>query len=174
MTGSEFILKVLQMSKTVPFPQGPKIRVMLEFTEFKLKKTLLSLADRFECAIEGKVDQQCIDTLLAFLKCYGQREHAELELPLDMLSPFRQKVLQNLQKVGFGSIVTYGELAHESGHPGAARAVGTACHFNPFPLFIPCHRVITSGRKIGGFAYNLEIKRRLLEFENCSATCLIL
>jgi O-6-methylguanine DNA methyltransferase len=81
------------------------------------------------------------------------------------ITPFRQKVLQELQKVPFGKTLTYGQLASKSGHPNAARAVGSACHINPFPLFIPCHRVIASGGHIGGFAYDIELKKLLLDFE---------
>ena len=62
-------------------------------------------------------------------------------------------------------MTSYGELASNAGHPGAARAVGTACHFNPFPLLIPCHRVIAASGKLGGFALDMRIKRALLDFE---------
>ena len=96
---------------------------------------------------------------------YSERKHSEVALPLDRLTPFRKKVLEAMQKVSFGTVTSYSELASEAGHPGAARAVGTACHFNPFPLFIPCHRVIAASGKIGGFALDINIKKMLLDFE---------
>jgi O-6-methylguanine DNA methyltransferase len=144
------------MVKIISFSKGPRIRVTLH-----RGRASLSLANRFECEILGVADE----SLLAFLTNYAERNPGHVELPLGNLSTFRQKVLTSLQKVAFGSTLTYGELALEAGHPGAARAVGTACHYNPFPLFIPCHRVIASGGKMGGFACDLEIKKLLLEFE---------
>ncbi len=153
------------MTKIIAFSNGPKIRVTLEFEKLRFKRALLSLANRFESEVRGEADEKLKDALLAFLMSYGQKKAAEIELPLEDQTLFRKTVLKSLQKVPFGSTLTYGELASGSGHPGAARAVGTACHYNPFPLFIPCHRVVASGGKIGGFACDLEIKRLLLEFE---------
>ena len=154
------------MSKTIPFSHGPSICVTLVFEDRKLKRSALSLADMFVAKIEGQAEKADEESLLAFLKSYSEREHAELVLPLDALTPFRKKVLERLQKVSFGAVTSYGELASDSGHPGAARAVGTACHVNPFPLLIPCHRVIAANGKIGGFALDMRIKKALLDFES--------
>ncbi len=95
------------------------------------------------------------------------------DLPLFMkgLSPFTTKALNALKKTPFGSIISYKELAALSASPNGARAAGTACGKNPFPLIVPCHRVIASDGSIGGFSQGeslsqgLEIKRALLEFE---------
>jgi len=73
--------------------------------------------------------------------------------------------MKALSQIPFGKTITYGKLAEACSHPKAARAVGTACKKNPFPLFIPCHRVIQHNGKIGGFAYGEEIKRRILDYE---------
>ena len=89
--------------------------------------------------------------------------------PLISIPPgtlFQQSVWQALQKAPYGSTVSYGELALQIGKPKGGRAVGNACNKNPYPLFIPCHRVIQAGKKIGGFAFDLEIKKKLLEFES--------
>jgi len=154
------------MSKTIPFSNGPSLCVTLEFENCKLKRSSLALADKFVVKIEGQPDKALEEMLLGFLKSYCERKHAAVALPLDELTPFRKKVLERLQKVDFGVVTSYGELASDSGHPGAARAVGTACHFNPFPLLIPCHRVIAANGKIGGFAFDMRIKKALLEFES--------
>lgn len=154
------------MSKTIPFSNGPSLCITLEFENQKLKRSSLALADKFVVKIEGQPDKALEGMLLGFLKSYSERKHVEVALPLDELTPFRKKVLQRLQKVGFGAVTSYGELASDSGHPGAARAVGTACHFNPFPLLIPCHRVIAASGKIGGFALDMRIKKALLDFES--------
>ena len=90
------------------------------------------------------------------------------DIPLDFTfgTPFQQDVYNKLRTIGFGQMVTYGELAEKIGRPGAARAVGTAMKNNRIPLFIPCHRVIGSGR-LGGFSANggTELKRKLLAHE---------
>lgn len=93
----------------------------------------------------------------------GQTE--PIDLNLEHLSPFRQEVLKALREVPRGSTVTYGELASNAGKPGAARAVGSSCRLNPYPLLIPCHRVVASNG-LGGFAYPLNIKLLLLEFDS--------
>ncbi len=153
------------MTKTFFFTSGPSLCITLEFQEQKLKSSALSLADCFQVKIEGHPDSSTEQTLLAFLKDYSESKHSKVTLPLNTLTPFRKKVLETMQKVSFGTVMSYSELATESGHPGAARAVGTACHFNPFPLFIPCHRVISANGKIGGFAIDINIKKILLAFE---------
>ncbi|TAN36131.1 MAG: methylated-DNA--[protein]-cysteine S-methyltransferase [Verrucomicrobia bacterium] len=78
---------------------------------------------------------------------------------------FTARVLTALQKIPRGVTVTYGELARRIGAPRAARAVGTACGVNPLPLFIPCHRVVAAGGKLGGFSAGVEWKRFLLTKE---------
>lgn len=82
-------------------------------------------------------------------------------------SPFRNRVWAELCKIPFGETITYSTLAGKIG--SAARAVGNACRDNPFPLLIPCHRVVSksgmggyNGQTAGDF---MTIKRKLLEFE---------
>ncbi len=86
---------------------------------------------------------------------------------LDSLSPFDRKVLQTCRKITPGETTTYGDLAVRIGHPGAARAVGTALAHNPIPLIIPCHRVLRSDGSLGGFSApgGLTTKQRLLRHE---------
>ena len=84
-------------------------------------------------------------------------------LDLSRLNDPTLKILLTLKRdVPFGNVITYGELASITGtHP---RAVGLAMKLNPFPLIIPCHRVV--GRKgIGGYSMGIEIKRELLKHE---------
>lgn len=153
----------------IHFESGPKIRLLIEFEGFQLKKSTLELAAQFECQLLGEPSEQLKTDLLAFLDSYRKHQNLALLNPLLSsnipLSPFRRKVLATLEKVPSGCVVSYGQLAELSGHPKAARAVGSVCHYNPFPLFIPCHRVISGDGTIGGFAFNKEIKKRLLDFE---------
>ena len=67
--------------------------------------------------------------------------------------------------ISFGSFESYSGLAKRVGSPKAARAVGNICRGNPFPLLIPCHRVISADGSIGGFAYGTKMKQELLQFE---------
>lgn len=77
------------------------------------------------------------------------------------------EILKELSRVPFGSVLTYGELAAKSGIPRGAQAVGQAMARNPFPLVIPCHRVVPSVGGCGAYsAGGPEVKQRLLVHEN--------
>lgn len=152
----------------ITFSKGPKIAVTLQFESHRFKNASLSFASKFQCSFLGDADPKWKDQLLSFLEHYGEKTSFPIELPLNDLPPFRLKVLSLLQKVPFGEVLTYGELATAADHPRAARAVGTACHFNPYPLFIPCHRVVASGHRMGGFAYDIKMKKLLLDFESAN------
>lgn len=77
---------------------------------------------------------------------------------------FATKVWERMLEIPWGSAMTYGEVAREVGSPGASRAVGTACAKNRLPLIVPCHRVLAE-EGLGGFAFGLEWKAKLLELE---------
>jgi methylated-DNA-[protein]-cysteine S-methyltransferase len=81
-------------------------------------------------------------------------------------TPFQAAVADARRAVPWGETVTYGELAALAGHPNAQRAAGTFCARNRFPLFVPCHRVV-SAAGLGSYgSLGLEYKRRLLELEH--------
>lgn len=87
-------------------------------------------------------------------------------LPLDLKgTEFQRNVWSALQKIPYGTTMTYGELAQQIGKPKAARAVGNANNANPIPIIIPCHRVIGSRGELIGYAGGVEIKSALLKFE---------
>ena len=75
-------------------------------------------------------------------------------------------VYRELIKVGFGSKISYGELAVKCGVPGGARFIGNAMAKNRFPVIIPCHRVIKSGGSLGNFSGGVDIKEKLLRHES--------
>ena len=87
--------------------------------------------------------------------------------PLDLRSgtAFQQAVWRALRRITPGTTRSYAEIARAVGSPAAARAVGQACGANPIPLLVPCHRVLASGGKLGGFSGGLAWKRRLLTVE---------
>lgn len=83
------------------------------------------------------------------------------------LDGFRRAVYAATRTIPPGSTVTYGDIARAIGQPGAARDVGTALASNPFPIVVPCHRVVGAGGKLAGFSApgGRATKRRLLELE---------
>ncbi len=86
-------------------------------------------------------------------------------LDLASCAPFARRVLERTFAIPRGAAATYGGLARACGHPGAARAVGAVMAGNPFPLCVPCHRVVRSDGSLGGFGGGLAMKRALLESE---------
>lgn len=147
------------------FQQGPPICVQIECSSSILSKVTLAKSSSFACILSHDCDLDTSQVIIKWLTQYSHRKDpCLLSLTLPKLSLFHQKVLIHLQDLPFAQLVTYGNLASAIGHPKAARAVGSACKNNPFPLFIPCHRVVAAGG-IGGFAYDLSIKQALLQFE---------
>jgi methylated-DNA-[protein]-cysteine S-methyltransferase len=86
---------------------------------------------------------------------------------LEGFSRFARRVLAACRQIRLGEVVTYSGLARKTGRQAAARAVGNALAKNPLPLIIPCHRVIRSDGRIGGFSGpgGATMKKRLLELE---------
>jgi methylated-DNA-[protein]-cysteine S-methyltransferase len=110
--------------------------------------------------------QQAIDAMRAHLD--GQPQHLR-ELPLDLsrTGPFEQRVYAAARALDPGRTCSYGELALRIEDPSALRAVGQALGHNPWPLVVPCHRVLAAGGRLGGFSApgGSETKRRLLVLE---------
>ncbi|MFA5339896.1 MAG: MGMT family protein [Candidatus Omnitrophota bacterium] len=88
----------------------------------------------------------------------------------DGCTEFEVCVYKCIMKIPSGETRTYAWVAEKIGKPKATRAVAQALHRNPWPLFIPCHRVIESNGKIGGYAYGIELKRLFLSMEKKGAT----
>ena len=70
-----------------------------------------------------------------------------------------------MRQIPAGQTISYGQLANLTGHPGAARAVGSICKHNPLPIIIPCHRIIKSNGSLGEYAFGAELKKQLLHHE---------
>ena len=98
-----------------------------------------------------------------FLK--HQRTEFDLELDLRLARGFRREVLIHMRSIPFGQTRSYGQLAADLNHPGAARAVGTACASNPLVLVIPCHRVVRADGSIGEYGGGAATKKSLLAME---------
>ncbi|MBM3249619.1 MAG: MGMT family protein [Candidatus Omnitrophica bacterium] len=82
-----------------------------------------------------------------------------------MISPFARRVYKAVCAIPIGETRSYKWVAKKAGRPKAGRAVGTILKNNPFPLFIPCHRVIRSGGAPGSFIWGRKAKEKLLNLE---------
>ena len=76
-----------------------------------------------------------------------------------------QLVYKKLLQVPKGQITTYGELAKAVGLKNGQRAIGRIMNKNPYPALVPCHRVVNSDGKVGGYAYGINVKTNMLEKE---------
>lgn len=95
----------------------------------------------------------------------------DLVLDLDDIPEFHRRVFAAARAIAPGDTVTYGELARRLGTPGAARAVGQALGANPFPIVVPCHRIVAANGRLGGFSApgGARTKRRMLQIEGAIA-----
>jgi len=90
----------------------------------------------------------------------------EQNFPLDIYgTKFQQQVWQALQAIPYGETRTYQEIAKSIHKPNATRAIGNACGANPIAIVIPCHRVIHSDGKLGGYRWGIERKEKLIAQE---------
>lgn len=146
------------------------LRLELHWEQGVLTGTVLGWAAEGELPVlltdEGRLVQACLVRYVA-----GESvDWPTLPLAWNSVTPFRRKVLQALRAdVHAGAVTTYGDLAACVGSPAAARAVGGAMATNPWPLLVPCHRVLGGGGRLGGFSgAGLPMKRWLLDHEGCA------
>jgi O-6-methylguanine DNA methyltransferase len=149
---------ILSMEKLCIIENNVSVLLSWETGKFPLKSVSISFDD--SSFIENSSDQhegiELFDMVRSFLKGETGKLPVDL-LDLSSLSPFSAEVLLKLRNsVPSGKTVSYSQLAKLSGHPRAARAVGTVLRNNPFPLFFPCHRVIRRNGDTGFFQGNRE------------------
>ncbi len=127
-----------------------------------VQQALPSASERKPPPAVGKVIRQLTRHLAGKPATYDSAQ-----LDLDGITPFARKIYQALRNVPAGETVSYGQLALRAGSPKAARAVGRAMATNPFPVVVPCHRVLASAGKAGGFSSygGLATKKKLLAIE---------
>lgn len=145
-----------------------------QLPETNSAKTRQRMQTRFPRTREGNPPAdiaRVVHDLVALLS--GQpSDLGAVPLDLDGLPPFRRRVYEAARRIPAGGTVTYGALARTIGAPGSARSVGHALGRNPFPLIVPCHRVVAANGRPGGFtaAGGVDIKLRLLDIENAVPT----
>ncbi len=122
-------------------------------------------ATRSDCAPPTHIED-CITSLRLYFDG-SPIDFQAIELDLQAVTDFNQRVYAALRSVPFGTTTTYGALALSAGSPSAAQAVGTAMARNPWPVIVPCHRVLAAAKEIGGFSAfgGAATKQRLLRLE---------
>ncbi len=95
----------------------------------------------------------------------GHRVNFKSILDLSIGTEFQRKVWEKVSEIPYGELRSYKWVANEIGNPNAVRAVGNAVGKNPVPPIIPCHRVIRSDGKLGGFSSGIALKKWLLKLE---------
>ena len=127
--------------------------------------------DAVESPPPGEV-QAAIDDIVALLD--GEpRDLTGVTLDMERVPEFERRVYETARTVTPGETITYGEIAERIGERGAAQAVGQALGRNPFPIVVPCHRVVAAGG-LGGFSARggVDTKRRMLAIEGAGAPTL--
>ncbi|WP_286832683.1 MULTISPECIES: methylated-DNA--[protein]-cysteine S-methyltransferase [unclassified Proteiniphilum] len=124
--------------------------------EYELKK-------RYSAAIHIKESEKVHDTALSLI----DGKVADDFLPLHIKgTSFQLRVWEELLNIPYGETTTYKIIAENTGNPKAFRAVGSAVKENPISYIIPCHRVISSDKSLGGYHWGLGIKEMMLKNES--------
>jgi methylated-DNA-[protein]-cysteine S-methyltransferase len=148
------------------------IRWKLKNDKPKIHRILLGSGDT--AAVDessgGALEQGCemVDATIRDMLLYFSGEVVEFDLDtvdLGVCSAFQKKVILAEYEIPRGYISTYKKIAGRIEAPNAARAVGNALAHNPFPIIIPCHRVIRSDGSLGGYRGGIQMKYRLLKME---------
>ncbi len=95
----------------------------------------------------------------------GRLRDFRLDLDFSLVGLFGRRVLGVTAGIPYGTVASYREVAEKAGNPMASRATGNALGANPIPIVVPCHRVVRSGGKLGGYTGGLDRKEFLLRLE---------
>ena len=96
---------------------------------------------------------------------YKYKDILKLPPGYNLGTPFQNLIWRYIKKIPYGRTITYKKIADDLSLGHAYRAVGQACKNNPIPIIIPCHRIVTSNGKIGGYSRGLKWKRFLINLE---------
>ena len=144
----------------------PRGLACISYSEFRSEEeTLERLAARLSPRVIEAPAR--LDDARRQLDAYFSGRLTEFSLPIDwsLVGDFGRRVLGQTAAIPYGSVSTYGDIARAIGSPRAARATGNALGANPMPIVVPCHRVVASGGKMGGYTGGLERKQLLLTLE---------
>jgi methylated-DNA-[protein]-cysteine S-methyltransferase len=160
-----------------------------DLTDSPVGELLVAATDRGVCCVSFTPDETLValsrtrgtrllrvprrlDPVLRELDEYFEQRRTSFDLEVDVsfLAPFQRLVLDELARVPYGEVTTYGRLAARIDRPKAARAVGGALNKNPVPIILPCHRVVGASGSLVGYAGGLDRKRTLLHLEGALLT----
>ncbi len=134
--------------------------------ESSLLKELKREYPSAECIAMRRPASAAFQTWMAALRTHLDGRQPRLDLPLDIrATAFQMRVWTYLQKIPYGEVQSYSEVAQGIGAPKAVRAVARACASNRLALVIPCHRVIRGTGELGGYRWGLARKRLLIDRE---------
>ena len=128
------------------------------------QEVLEQLGDRVNHATRSP---DLLDDLIKRLRMYfsGHKITFPDKLDLSGATPFQREVWQATRLIPYGETRSYAWVANHIRRPRAVRAVGQALGRNPLPVIIPCHRVLTSNGRLGGYSGGVEMKKYLLYLE---------
>jgi methylated-DNA-[protein]-cysteine S-methyltransferase len=152
---------------------GERGVVGTQLPEGSTEKTRARLAARFPGTPESvppREVQDAINDMSALLRG-DSNDLMNIRLDWDGVPDFNRRVYELTRAIPPGKVLTYGDISHRLGMPGAAQAVGQALGHNPFAIVVPCHRVVASDGKMGGFSADggATTKRRMLVIEGAIA-----
>ena len=133
------------------------LRTCLPCPDRKIAQKYL-LAGLYKPQFDKNLLKSLQEKIIAYFEGRAVKFNSDIPFAFDDFGPFMKKVLSACAKIPYGKTVSYSRLARLAGKPLAARAVGNALAKNPFPLIIPCHRVIHADGSIGKFSAFLEAK----------------
>jgi methylated-DNA-[protein]-cysteine S-methyltransferase len=141
----------------------------IQLPEADAAGTRARLLRRFPKATEAPPPPAVADAVQGIITLLSGRgdDLSTVEIDLGRVPEFHRRVYEVTRSIPPGETLTYGEVAARLGEPGAARAVGRALGRNPFPIVVPCHRIVAAGGRTGGFSARGGVltKVRLLEIE---------
>lgn len=152
---------------------APPLGLDIIWRDGKVTGLRLRRAEAAQLAPDASPEARAVQAALSRLVAGQPADFPDLPLAWELLPDFTRQVLETLHmRVASGQTVTYGELAALSGHGGKARAVGQAMARNPWPLVVPCHRVLGSGGALTGYTnpHGLPLKELLLHLEGAQPT----
>jgi methylated-DNA-[protein]-cysteine S-methyltransferase len=150
LAGTESALYRTQL----PGPEPKKIesRLLKNLPDAQFEKTYLKVLQK---------------QIIAYFEGASVNFSPDISVDFNGFGNFSRKVLTTCRNIEFGRTISYSELAKKAGRPAASRAVGNVMAKNPMPLIIPCHRVLRTDGKMGGFSApgGISLKRKMLTLE---------
>ncbi|MGP5209667.1 methylated-DNA--[protein]-cysteine S-methyltransferase [Psychrobacter alimentarius] len=141
-----------------------KLKSLSKHYKFDADEVIFIAAEQLDANDE---EQAVLLASIVQIQHYMQGLRSDFDLPIDTSSgtEFQQRVWNALQEIGYGETISYATLAQRVDNPKGFRAVANANGKNPFSVIIPCHRVISSDGKLGGYTGGLDKKAYLLALE---------